>query len=343
MKLMSFLLSERESDVLAATVQDYIRTAQPVASGRVRDQYHFHISTATIRNTMADLERLGYLMHPHTSSGKVPTDKGYRIYVDDLMVVAGLNNAIARMVTNNLEQLSGEIDKLLRIVAHIISKLSGGVGITIAPVNLQSRLSSIRLVPVSHHRMLFVLELHSGSVQTVVAEWKQPINEDQLILLEEIMNERLCELTLEEIQATLEQRLEGTIVDELGITALILDHSAELFFNRDRGDLYLFGLQQALQSPEFDDQDNIAALLNLIEDEDMLRGVISRENLEMNLNATIGQEHGNERLERFATISCGYHYGDSQGTMAVLAPKRVNYPHVFAVLKFLSKSITELT
>jgi heat-inducible transcriptional repressor len=342
MKLMASLLSERESGVLSATVKDYIRTAQPVASGRVKDRYHFQVSPATIRTTMAELERLGYLTHPHTSAGKVPTDKGYRAYVDDLMVVGSLNTEITTRIAQNLEQLSGDIDKLLRIVSHIISQLSGGIGITLAPVNPTSRLSAVRLVPFNHRRMLFVLELHSGSVQTVVAEWKKTLDESQLILLEEILNERLSDLTLEEIQATIGQRLEGTLADELGITAFILDHSMELFTNRDQGDLYLFGLQQVLQSPEFDDQNNIATLLRLIEDEDMLRTIICRENRETDLSVTIGHEHRTEQMETFATISCGLYYGSSVGTMAVLAPKRVNYPHVIAVLDFLSKSISEL-
>ncbi|UCH09178.1 MAG: heat-inducible transcription repressor HrcA [Fidelibacterota bacterium] len=339
---MTSLLSERESDILSATIRDYIQTAQPVASRRVRDRYDLHVSAATIRNTMAELERLGYLTHPHTSSGKVPTDKGYRTYVDDLMIVAGLHTEIVARITQNLEQLTGDIDKLLRILAHIISRLSGGVGITIAPVNLKARLSSVRLVPVSHHRLLFVLELHSGSVQTVVAEWKLSVKETQLVLLEEILNERLSDLTLEEIQATIGQRLEGTLADELGITALILDHSADLLMDRGQGDLYLFGLQQVLKSPEFGDQTNIATLLSLVENEDMLRAVICRDNLDPELTVMIGHEHGEEQLERFATISCGYFYGDSIGTMAVLAPKRVNYPHVFAVLEFIRKSISEI-
>lgn len=226
---MSDRLSERESSILAATVKDYIRTATPVASNRVRDVYDFAISAATIRNTMAALERLGYLTHPHTSAGKIPTDMGYRTYVNELMVVEDLNTEIASEVRRNLDQISGDLDQLLRIVAHIIAQLCGGVGITIPPVCYRARLRTIKLVAVSRRRMLFVLELEDGGIRTVVVEGKRTVEEFQLITLEEILNERLCGLTLEEIQATIGPRLEGTLADDLGITTLILDHSYELF------------------------------------------------------------------------------------------------------------------
>ncbi|UCD39086.1 MAG: heat-inducible transcription repressor HrcA [Fidelibacterota bacterium] len=342
MKTMSSLLSERQSSILAATVKEYIHTAQPVASNRVRQVYHFHLSAATIRNTMATLERLGYLSHPYTSAGKVPTDQGYRTYVNQLMVIKDLDGQITSRIRQNLDQLSGDADKLLRIVAHIISQLTGGLGITIAPMNLRSRLSAIRLVPVSHRRMLFVMELDSGSVRTVVAEGKRSVPESQLATLEEILNERLRGLTLEAIEATIGQRLEGTIASDLGIAALILRHSTELFNDSEQGAIYIYGLQQVVRSPEFCDQSNIVTLMDLVENEERMRELICGEDNQAATSVTIGHEHQDEQLETFATISRNYCHGNSSGTLAVLAPKRVNYPRVFAILEFMDKTISEL-
>lgn len=339
---MAQQLSDREGSVLAATVKDYIRTAQPVASNRVRDEYRFPISAATIRNTMAALEQSGYLTHPHTSAGKVPTDKGYRAYVNQLMVVEQLSAELTAQVRRNLDELSGDLDALLGFVAHIISRLSGAVGITITPVNLGSRLRAIRLLSVSRQRLLLVLELDSGAVRTIVAEGASSLKPHQLLILEEILNERLCGLTLKEIRATVGDRLEGTLAAELGITALILDNAGELFPNRRAGDLHVTGLQQVLTSPEFDEQSNVVALVSLVEDEGRLRGLLREPRSGKRMSVTIGDEHGDEELTTFATISRSFYRGSSLGTLAILAPKRMDYPQAFAVLEFLSDTVTGL-
>ena len=130
------------------------------------------------------------------------------------MVIESLGNEIAPMIRKNLDMISGDVDHLLQIVAHIISQLSGGVGITIAPISLHCPLHAIRLVPVSDQRMLFVLELEAGNVRTVVIETKHTVKESLLATVEDILNERLSGLTLEEIQATLDLRLEGTLAKD---------------------------------------------------------------------------------------------------------------------------------
>ncbi|MFB0516017.1 MAG: heat-inducible transcriptional repressor HrcA [Candidatus Neomarinimicrobiota bacterium] len=335
-------LSERERSILAVTVKDYIQTAQPVASNRVRNVYKFPISAATIRNTMAALERAGYLIHPHTSAGKIPTDKGYRTYVNQLMVVEELNAKIVDQVRRSLDQISGDVDKLLRIVAHIISQLSGAVGITITPFNPRARLRLLRLIPVSYRRMLIVLELDGGSVRTVVAEGKRTVEEYQIAILEEILNERLGGLILGEIQATIGPRLEGTLADDLGFTTLIVDHSSTLFDDREQSEMYIYGLRQVLTGPEFVDQSNVVTLVSLLENEERLRELLLGDRPEGYIHVTIGHEHEDEELETFATISQSFHLGNSLGTLAVLAPKRVNYPLVFAVLEFMSHTVSKL-
>ena len=340
---MNMHLSERESKILAATVEDYIHTAQPVPSKRVRDVCRMAVSPATIRSTMADLERNGYLTHPHTSAGKVPTDQGYRTYVNQLMVVEDLNEQLAGEIIRHLEEISGSVDKQLQIVAHIIAQLSGSVGITIAPVNLTVRLSGIRLVPLSMERTLYVLELDSGSLHTVVAETQQVLGDDQRVIVEEILRERLCGLTLEEIQATVGSRLSGTLADELGVTTFILEHANELFDAPDRVEMHTQGLSKILESPEFVDPANVTIVASLVENEDRLRALVQGSDLEQAVQVTIGTEHDDEQLETFATISRGFYQGGNLGVMAVLAPKRVNYAQVFAILEFLSTTLSEMT
>ena len=339
---MTGQLTKRAGNILAATVENYIRTAQPVASNRVRKEYQFPISAATIRNTMAVLEQYGYLMHPHTSAGKIPTDKGYRTYVDRLMVVESLDADVAGQVKRNLDKLSGDLDALLQIVAAIISKLSGGVGIAITPVNLKSRLLAVRLLTVSESRLILILELDSGAVRTIVAEGERAVSETEMVTLEEILNERLCGLSLVEIQATVGDRLGGTLADDLGITALILDNSSELLTDRRQSEVHVQGLPRVLTSPEFDEQSQVVTLVSLVEDEGRLRNLFIEHRSAGATHVTIGDEHGEEELATFASISRSFYRGSAVGTLAVLAPKRVNYSQAFAVLEFLGTTMTQL-
>ncbi len=186
------------------------------------------------------------------------------------------------------------------------------------------------------------MELDSGALRTVVAETRQTLREDQVITVEEILRERLCGLTLEDIQATIGARLYGTLADDLGVATVILEHSSELFARLDQGEMYTHGLQQILESPEFVDSGNLTTLASLVENEGRLRALILDDQNEQEVCVTIGTEHGDEQLETFATIRRGFYQGNSLGIIAVLAPKRVNYAQVFALLEFLSHTLTEM-
>ncbi|MEE9465667.1 MAG: heat-inducible transcriptional repressor HrcA [Candidatus Neomarinimicrobiota bacterium] len=334
-------LTERKKQVLSATVEDFIRTATPVASGRIANTFSEPLSSATIRIAMAELERGGYLTHPHTSAGKIPTDKGYRAYVNKLMVVAELNDMIQMEIRRELEEISGNVAHYMQVVAHIISQLSNGVGISITPVSLKAVLEGIRLVPISPERVLFVLEFDSGSPKTVLVELDQQLDGRLLTTVEEILRERLCGVSLEEIQSTIVPRLQGTLAEELGIITVIMAHSTELFTLPQQSDIYTFGLRQLLLSPEFGDPENIAVLAGLLEDEHRLRDLAWVETDDEETHVTIGTEHDDKALETFTTIGRRFHLGDNTGTLAVLAPKRVDYAHTVAVLDFLGRTITE--
>jgi heat-inducible transcriptional repressor len=258
------------------------------------------------------------------------------------MVVERLSERMMVDIQRTLVEISGGIDRLLRIVSHLVSRLSGGVGIILTPVPLHARLTSLKLVPVSYRRMLIVLELDIGSIRTVIAELQQDMSDDQLATAEEILNARLVGLTLQEIQTSIVPRLKGTLADDLGITAVILGHSTELFEDQSFPEIYTHGLPQALKSPEFDDQSNVYSLVSLIEDERRLRALFGAMMRSSEVKVTIGTEHQDQRMEILASISSGYAWGHTVGSMAVLAPKRVLYPHVVALMEYLSSAVSEM-
>lgn len=335
-------LSEREERILTAIVEDHIRTAQPVASSRVQTLSGVGVSPATIRQVMANLEVLGHLSHPHTSAGKIPTDKGYRTYVDELMTVDKLEAAILNSIQRQLEELSGEIDSFLQLVSHIIAGLTGSIGVAVAPVSGTAHLMGLRLIRADEGRLLMILETDSRELRAVAVQIDRRATEEQLRMVEEILVERLCGLSLEEIQATVGARLEGTLVDDLGLGGFILEHADNIFEEPEAGLLHSHGLEQILQIPDVFNRSSVTTLASLMEDEDRLRNLVVPRYPGNEPDVTIGTEHQDADLEMLATIRRGYYVGYNIGTIAVLAPKRVNYRHVCAILDFLSVTMTNI-
>ncbi len=338
---MTERLTERERKVLSATIEDFICTATPVASRRITGTFDKPLSAATVRNTMAMLERGGFLSHPYTSAGKVPTDKGYRTYVNQLMTVVDLNLILQSRIKRELEEISGNVAHYMQVVTHIISQLSHGVGICMAPVNSKALLTGIRLVPIGESRVLFVMEFNSSGTKTVVVELDRQLDSRLLVTVEEILRERLCGVSLEEIQGVIVPRLYGTLADDLGIVSLILEHSEELFTLPLQNEIYVYGLQRVLLSPEFDDQEIVTTLAGLVEDEDRLRELAWAGGDDEKAQVTIGSEHHDRSLETFTTISRKFHQHSRTGTLAILAPKRVDYAQSLAVLDFLADTVAE--
>lgn len=334
-------LTSRENQILALTVESYIDTAIPVASTRVKMVNKLPFSPATIRNTMAGLERWGYLMHPYTSSGKIPTDKGYRTYVNSLMALSELDDGIKFGISNILEEVSGSVERHLDLIAHLIAQITGGIGVIVSPVDPHTKLVGIRLAEIGIGRVLLVLELDSGAVRSVMAEVQDEEMPIQLNVLEEILCERLCGLTLSEIGATIEPRLRATLAEKVGLTAFIIERAAELFSTSLTGEVEFYGLERVLTSPEFDDQSNISALIGLLEDDNRLRAHLMRSVSQRTVSVTIGAELGEENLETFTIITRRYRQGESFGTIAVIAPKRVNYAQAIATLEFVSAGVSD--
>lgn len=335
-------LTQREEVILTAIVEDFIQTAQPVASSRVKTVAHVPVSPATIRTTMADLERSGHLSHPHTSAGRVPTDKGYRAYVDDLMPPSRLTADSTAHIQHWLEEVSGDLDSLLRLVAHLIARLTGSIGVALAPVNTAVRLQGINLISADGDRVLMILETDSRELRTVAIPTGKSMTDLQLLTVEDILRERLCGLTFEEIQATAGDRLVGTLADEVGLSGFILEHADELFCGPTDRLMYSHGLNRILQLPDFFNHAHVANLAGLIEDMDRLRSLVETRSAAEKPVVTIGAEHEDDLLDMLAIIRRGYYVGRNFGTLAVLAPKRVDYAHVCAVLDYLSSRMPEL-
>ncbi|WP_022836273.1 heat-inducible transcriptional repressor HrcA [Salisaeta longa] len=337
-------LSERERNILRLVVQQFIDTAGPVGSRSLAKRYDIGLSAASVRNTMRDLEDMGYLGHPYTSAGRVPTALGYRTFVDELMDTPSLSAAERETLKAELAALVRDTDTLLRESSRLLSRLTNLLGLAVSPNLSSGVLERLDAVPLTGQRLMFVLSVEGGLVKTIVLEFEmQDVRRSELDRMLSILNERLAGLTLQEIRDTHAERVQD-IDDETGIIQLILNESAPLFSEPREGRLQLGGTQNILTQPEFQEPDDVRHLIEVIEDED--RVVQWLENVhEQDPQAVgeafirIGSETTREDMASFSIVTSPYRLGNTIGTLGVIGPTRMNYGRAVALVRTLAAEL----
>src|SRR5215208_3037090 len=204
---LSEQLSERELRVLEAVVQTYIETAEPAGSQTIARRFGLGVSAATIRNTMSELEDKGYLFHPHTSAGRIPTDRAYRVYVNQIMRTAPPTSEAREALRTELTGSRNAVEEIVRRAAQVLGVLTQELGVAVAPALDELVLERLELVQVSSERLLLVFNLRSGVVRTIFVEVPRLVAPNAVQHVAQILNQRLAGLTLKDIRATLSERL----------------------------------------------------------------------------------------------------------------------------------------
>ncbi len=336
-------LSERERRVLEAVIETYIATAEPAGSQTVARRSTLGISPASIRSTMSDLEARGYLYHPHTSAGRIPTDRAYRAYVNAL---------VHRMPDReSREQLEAELtaaasasELLLGRAAQVLGILTHELGVAVAPALESIVLERVELVRVSGDRMLLVLNLQSGTVRTIYIRLPGALARADIEEVERLLNERLGGLLLREIRATYADRLRDApgspeVADLLDI---ILAEGEGLFDVSDGRDAVVLGRTSVLiEQPEFASTEQMRTLMALTDRRDLLREALERRR-EEGLAVTIGAEHGDPGLAPFTLVTATYHRGGATGVIGVLGPTRMPYDKIIGLVEHTGRLIEGL-
>ena len=330
-------LSERERSILRLVVEQFVDPAGPVGSrSRAKDTI-VDLRPASIRNTMADLEDMGYLDHPYTSAGRVPTRLGYRTFVDELMDTPELSEVEQEVLKVKLARLVSDTDELLSESTRLLSKLTNLLGIALTPRLSTAVLERLDIVPLSSARLMFVLSVKGGLVKTVVLSFEPDLQRSKIDRIVSILNERLAGLTLHEIRDTYDERL-GDLPDDTGLVQLVLDEASLLFSEPDEGRLQFDGTQNILSQPEFQEPDDMRHLIETIEDEDRVVQVI--ENLfEANPDAVgqavvrIGSETDEDEMDDYSIVLSPYQLGDTVGSLGVIGPKRMDYGRAVALVE----------
>ena len=342
-------LNERERQVLEAVVRTYVDTAEPAGSRTVSRRHGLGVSPATIRNTMSDLEEKGYLFHPHTSAGRVPTDRAYRFFVDQLIRPAPVTEAERQKLVRELDEMSASAaERLVRRAARALSVLSLELGIAVAPRMSDAVLEKLDLIQLSSDTVLLVATIKSGLIRTIFVNLPGEVPGDTLITLARVMNERLAGLTLSEIRQTLPERFRDVRADDdpkaEELLNIFMQSRGELFdFPRTEGSEVHLGQTSVLAAqPEFTTGQRLKGLIELTESRDLLAGVLDRREHGSGLKITIGSEHDSEVLSDFTLVTAEYQAGGLKGVIGVIGPTRMPYEKVVAIVDYTSRLVSNI-
>jgi heat-inducible transcriptional repressor len=336
-------LTDREVQVLDAIIQLYIETAEPAGSQAVARRSKLGISPASIRATMAELERQGYLFHPHTSSGRVPTDLAYRLYVNRLIRRAPPSERERERLESEVAS-GGPIEEILRRAAEVLGVLAQELGVAVAPAFDDAILERLDLAHLSTDRLLVVLTLQSGVVRTIFVEMPSAVAPEVVEHVARILNERLAGLSLADIKASVGERLRDA--DGTGKATALLNvfvaESEEVFDLRAEGGEVLLGSAQPLaEQPEFASQDRIRGLIALTERRDLLKRAFDAHR-KRGLRITIGTENEDPRLANFTLVTASYRRGGLTGVLGVLGPTRMPYDKIVGLVDHTSRLVEGL-
>ncbi len=343
---MNDALSSRERRVLEAIVQSYVESAEPVGSRTIARRFGLGVSAATIRNAMSDLEDKGYLFHPHTSAGRVPTDRAYRLYVDALMGQPRLTREDREAVRDGLAREASAVTAVLRRAAEVLGVLTQELGVAVAPSLDTAILERLDLVAVTSERLLLVLTLESGLVRTIFVQIPGTLNPEALVSIAAVLNERLAGLTLRDVRQTLAERLRdsGAPPEHTELLDIFLATGDQIFdlAPQDGTDVVLGHTSVLADQPEFAAAAKMRELISLTEQRDVLRRVLGSRAETNSLTITIGGENERRELANLTLVTSPYQAGPLTGVIGVLGPTRMPYEKVVALVEHTSKMVSDV-
>lgn len=342
---MNHELTDREKNILRFIVQQFILTASPVGSRNIAKRYNLNFSPATVRNTMSDLEESGFIGHPHTSAGRVPTDKGYRFYVNSLMPVNELGVTEKQTISAQLDPSLADTTEILNMAAKILSSITSQLACVVYPKLDAGKLERIQLVSLSSTRLLIVMSIGGGQVKTITLEVSAEVDENRLFMLQQVLNERLTGLTLAEIRATFKDRVKDYSSDLHPVLTLFIESSEKIFTDLPAGSkAFVAGTGQLLKQPEFESPEKMQTVIELIEEKDIIVHMLEK-NAELggqSINISIGSELEVSSMNDFSLVSTDYQIGNLTGTLGVIGPKRMEYERIVAIVDYISHQLTEV-
>ncbi len=335
-------LSERQIKILNVIIRTYMQTGDPVGSRTISKASDLNLSSATIRNEMSDLEEMGYIMQPHTSAGRVPSDKGYRFYVDRLMLEK--DREISEMKEFVIEKTE-KMEQVLRNVAKLLATNTNYATVVSAPQTHGGKVKFIQLSAVNEQQVLATIMLDGNIVKTKIIHTEEEVDQETMLKLNILLNGSLNGLALEQINLVTIARLKEQAGIHSEVIGSVLDAVAEAVQEDEELEIYTSGTTNIFKYPELSDSQSASELLSAFEEKEELRDLFagSEEDSETGIQIYIGNESPIQRMKDCSVVTATYELGEGiHGTVGIVGPKRMDYEMVVDNLRMLKKQLDEI-
>jgi len=339
---MAEQLSERGKRILEAVIEDYIATAEPVGSRTITRSHALALSPATVRNVMSDLEEMGFLTSPHTSSGRIPTDKAYRLYVNSILELKHITSDKRKEIERRCRLAGKDLAQVLKETSRLLSSTSQYMGVVMAPRPAANIFHQMEFVKLSSRRILAILVSQNGTVQNRLIQTEEDLHQEDLVRMANYLNELLQGLTIGQVRERLlkEMQSEKVSYDRLMAKALAL---SEQTIATDGPELFLEGQANILEQPEFADAAKMREIFRAFEKKSVLLDLLDRSLQAGGVQIFIGSESHLLKMEGMSLITSTYMTGkDTVGVLGVIGPTRMGYGRVIPIVDYTAKMISRL-
>jgi heat-inducible transcriptional repressor len=331
-------LTVRQKHLFRWVVQRYIGTAAPVGSDQLVRYCKLDCSPATVRNEMVCLEEMGFVKQPHTSAGRVPTDRGYRFFVDSLMKREDLDPQEEHQIEERVRNADGNVPRLLETLSKVMGAYSEELALVITPCISQAVFDRLELIGLAERKVLLAVHLTDRRTRTAILQTENEVDEKELGKTASFINERLSGLTLVEIQRSIGSRLGLTPEGGKDIVHRVAEAGKDGFHFPGAPEIHSSGTQHMLSQPEFSDPSLLRSILSFMEDRDGVMNVFNRK--PRPVAVAIGSENQDERLVGFSVISARYLMGSENGLIGVIGPTRMRYGRILPLVSHMARTVT---
>ncbi|MCR4673991.1 MAG: heat-inducible transcriptional repressor HrcA [Lachnospiraceae bacterium] len=338
-------LDERKVKILNAIIQNYLETGEPVGSRTISKSSDLNLSSATIRNEMSDLEELGYIVQPHTSAGRIPSDKGYRFYVDHL--IAEKDEEISDIKDLMIEKTE-KMEKMLKQVVKVLANNTQYATMISAPAITGTKVKFVQLSQVNEHQILSVVMMSGNIVKNKLIDVEEPLNSENMLKLNMLLNTNLNGLTVSDINLTLISRMKAQAGEFEDIIEQVLQTLAETIVDEEDTEIYTSGATNIFKYPELADTQKASEFISAFEEKEELRNLIADIETEGEEKGTgiqvyIGDESPIQTMKDCSVVTATYELGDGvKGTIGIIGPKRMDYKNVMDNLSHLKKQLDQM-
>lgn len=333
------MLTDRKKRVLKAIIEEYINTAEPVSSGAIVENYIPDCSSATIRNEMVELEQLGYIEKPHTSAGRIPSVKGYRFYVNELLNDDNISLEEIEYIKDQLETKVNEIEDLTRITTNTLSEITHYTTVAIGPNSNNNLITDVKFILLGSRLLMVVILTDNGQIKETVIKYDEDISQNQVDGLNNIFNNRLRGKPLEKIDKPMEEYILSAMNNQVNVIKPIISQMNRVI--EARSEFYLEGANKVFDFPEFKKIETARNFLSILDTKEEMLELLNSGLVE-DINVYIGDENEREELKDLSIITFKHTaFGRDLGTIGIIGPKRMNYSKVISIMKYINKKLNE--